>query len=180
MTNGLRGAYLYLLTAAAGFTTLGVELSASRLLDPWFGNSLIVWACLIGLIMLYLALGYWLGGRIADRRPEAAVLLRLTAVAAFAVGLIPALSRPLLRIASAGLADFDAGPLAGSMLAVLALFAVPLILLGCVSPFAIRLLLTSVEAGGSTAGRIYACSTAGSRLDHRRVPGAATDRCGLF
>jgi spermidine synthase len=162
MTRGFRRAYLYLLVAAAGFTTLGVELSASRLLDPWFGNSLIVWACLIGLILLYLALGYWLGGRIADRRPEAGLLLRLTAVAAFAVGLIPALSRPLLRVASAGLADFDAGLLAGSMFSVLAIFALPLILLGCVSPFAIRLSLTSVEASGSTAGRIYAFSTAGS------------------
>ena len=51
------------LVFTAGFTTLGVELSAARLLDPWFGNSLIVWAALIGLILSYLAMGYWLGGR---------------------------------------------------------------------------------------------------------------------
>ena len=86
--------YLYLLTFTAGLTTLGVELTASRLLDPWFGNSLIVWASLIGLILLYLAAGYWMGGRIADRSPHLITLLRLTGVGACAVGLVPAVSGP--------------------------------------------------------------------------------------
>ena len=87
--------YLYLLVFTAGFTTLGVELSAARLLDPWFGNSLIVWAALIGLILSYLALGYWLGGRLADRSPHLLTLLRLVALGAFGVGLIPLLARPV-------------------------------------------------------------------------------------
>jgi predicted MFS family arabinose efflux permease len=105
MARGLSRVYLYTLVIVAGFTTLGVELSASRLLDPWFGNSLFVWAGLIGLILLYLAIGYWLGGRIADRWPDPAVLLGIMAIAAFGVGLIPTLSRPVLRLAAAGLAD---------------------------------------------------------------------------
>ena len=58
---------LHTLTFTAGLVTLGVELSAARLLDPWFGNSQIVWAGLIGLILLYLASGAWLGGRLAER-----------------------------------------------------------------------------------------------------------------
>ena len=94
MPQNIGRGYLYLLVFTAGFVTLGVELSASRLLDPWFGNSLIVWAALIGLILLYLADGYWLGGRIADRSPRLTTPLRLAAIGAFAVGLIPTVSRP--------------------------------------------------------------------------------------
>ncbi len=156
--------YLYLLSFVAGFTTLGVELSASRLLDPWFGNSLFVWASLIGLILLYLSVGYWLGGRIADRAPRLLPLLRLTAVAGLGVGLVPLVARPVLQVASRGMADFDVGLIAGSMAAVLVLFAVPVTLLGCVSPYAVRLMLQDVRTGGSVAGRLYALSTVGSIL----------------
>jgi predicted membrane-bound spermidine synthase len=156
--------YLYVLVFTAGFTTLGVELAASRLLDPWFGNSLIVWAALIGLILFYLAAGYWIGGRIADRSPHLITLLRLTALAGLGVGLIPTVSRPVLQLASRGLADFNAGLLAGSMAAILILFAVPVTLLGCASPFAVRLAIPSVQRSGSVTGRLYAISTGGSIL----------------
>ncbi len=161
--NAHRG-YLFVLVFSAGFTTLGVELSASRLLDPWFGNSLIVWASLIGLILLYLALGYALGGAIADRSPHLITLLRLTGIAALGVGVIPTASRPVLPVASQGIAGLNAGLLAGSMAAILILFAGPVILLGCVSPFAVRLALQDVAGSGKVAGRLYAVSTAGSIL----------------
>ncbi len=164
MPNNIGRGYLYLLTFTAGFTTLGVELSASRLLDPWFGNSLIVWAGLIGLILLYLAVGYWLGGLIADRSPRLITLLRLAGLGAFGVGLTPVAARPVLQLASQGLADFDAGVLAGSMAGVLVLFAVPITLLGCVSPFAVRLAIRDVQGSGEVAGRLYALSTIGSIL----------------
>ncbi len=164
MPNNIGRGYLYLLTFVAGFTTLGVELSASRLLDPWFGNSLIVWASLIGLILLYLAVGYWLGGLIADRSPRLITLLRLAGLGALGVGLVPAAARPVLQLASRGLADFDAGLLAGSMAGVLVLFAVPVTLLGCVSPFAVRLSIRDVRGSGEAAGRLYAISTVGSIL----------------
>ncbi len=156
--------YLYLLVFTAGFTTLGVELSASRLLDPWFGNSLVVWACLIGLILFYLAVGYWFGGRVADRWPNPLVLLSLTAIGATAAGLIPILSRPVLQLASSGLDTFDPGVLGGSMAAILVLFALPVTLLGCVSPYAIRLGIRDVTGSGEVAGRVSALSTVGSIL----------------
>ena len=73
------------------------------------------------------------------------MLLRLVAIGAFAVGLIPLVSRPVLRLASGGLDNFDAGLLGGSMAAILVLFAVPVTLLGCVSPFAIRLSIQDVR-----------------------------------
>ena len=161
--NAGRG-YLYLLVFTTGFVTLGVELSAARLLDPWFGNSLIVWASLIGLILLYLSLGYALGGVIADRSPHLLTLLRLAGLGALGVGLVPTLARPTLQIASQGIGELDAGLLAGSMAAMLILFSVPVTLLGCVSPFAVRLAISDVSGSGRAAGRLYAVSTAGSIL----------------
>ena len=81
--------------------------SAARLLDPWFGNSLIVWASLIGLILLYLSLGYALGGAIADRSPHLLTLLRLAGLGALGVGLVPTLARPVLQIASQGIGELE-------------------------------------------------------------------------
>ena len=156
---------LLLLTVfLAGMTTMAVEMAGSRLLDPYFGSSLIVWASLIGLIMLYLAAGYFLGGRLADRWPHERIFYRLTAWAAFWVGLIPFAARPALRLAARAMAGYQAGLLAGSLLAVLMLFSAPIILLGCVSPFAIRLAMRDVERAGRTSGRIYTISTVGSLL----------------
>ncbi len=155
---------LPLLVFSAGFTSLGVELAASRLLDPWFGNSILVWATLIGLILAYLSLGYWLGGRLADRRPDPALLFTLTAGAAAAVGLIPLVSGPVLRLAAGAFVSYDAAILAGSFAATLALFSLPVILLGMVSPFAIRLLVAGAEDAGRVAGRVFALSTLGSIL----------------
>ena len=148
----------------SGMASLAVEFGASRLMAPYFGTSLSVWGVLIGLILVYLTIGYVIGGRLADRFPRDQVLFQITAVAALWIGLIPLVSYPILLLAQQGLATFSAGLVLGTLLAVIALFAVPVILLGCVSPFAIRLLLKDVETGGNTAGAVYALSTAGSIL----------------
>ena len=156
--------YLSVLVFTTGFVTLGMELSAARLLEPAFGNNQIVWASLIGLILLYLAIGAWLGGRLADRYPRRSVLDSVLTLGAVGVALVPALSAPVLRMASLGLSDFALGLLAGSLLAVLLLFSVPGILLGTASPWAVRLTLGDLSQAGRTAGRLYALATAGSIL----------------
>jgi spermidine synthase len=148
----------------SGMTSLAVELGASRLMAPYFGTSLYVWGILIGLILLYLSIGYVIGGRLADRHPRHDLLFQITAVAAIWIGLIPIASYPILLESQQGFATLSAGLVLGTLLAVVALFAVPVILLGCVSPFAIRLLLEHIETGGNTAGAVYALSTAGSIL----------------
>ena len=89
-------AYLLLTVFISGMTTLAVELSASRLLDPYFGNSNLIWANLIGLILIYLTAGYYLGGHLADRFPRPAFLYQIIAWAAFFVGLVPFAAKPLL------------------------------------------------------------------------------------
>ncbi len=157
-------AYLLLTVFVSGMTTLAVELSASRLLDPYFGNSNLVWANLIGLILIYLTAGYYLGGRLADRFPHPAALYQIVAWAAFFVGLVPLAARPLLSGISGELTTAQLDVLVGSFAGVLALFALPVTLLGCASPFAIRLTVRDVGRAGNVAGGIYALSTLGSIL----------------
>lgn len=155
---------LYLVVFVSGMAVLAVELSASRLLAPYFGTSLFVWANLIGLVLIYLTAGYALGGRLADRYPAQVVLYQITAWAAFAIGLIPFVSRPILQLAAQGFASYDLGVFWGSLVGVVLLFAAPITLLGCVAPFAIRLALARVDVAGNTAGSLYALSTLGSIL----------------
>jgi len=155
---------LLALVFISGMASLGVEFGAARLMAPYFGSSLYVWGVLIGLILIYLSAGYVLGGRLADRHPRAELLYQLTAWAGLWIGLIPLVSYPILLVSQQGFATLSAGLVLGTLLAVVALFAVPVVLLGCVSPFAIRLLLRNVESGGNTAGAVYALSTAGSIL----------------
>ena len=148
----------------SGMASLGVEFGASRLLAPYFGTSLYVWGVLIGLILIYLSAGYVIGGRLADRHPRDELLYQITAWAGLWIGVIPLVSYPILLASQQGFRDLSAGLVAGTLLAVVLLFAAPVVLMGCVSPFAIRLLLKDVETGGNTAGRVYALSTAGSIL----------------
>lgn len=143
---------------------MGVEMAASRLLRPFFGDSILIWANIIGLILIYLTLGYYLGGRWADRDPRAVTLYRIIAIAGFAIGVLPYLARPFLHLAIPALQRFDAGIGFISFAGTLVLFIVPVTLLGCVSPFAIRLSTRDVSSSGSTAGKLYALSTFGSIL----------------
>ena len=157
-------ARLYLLVFAAGFSSLGVELTAARLLAPFFGTSTLVWANVIGLTLLYLSVGYWLGGRIADRWPTQRALGSVVLLAAASIAVLPFATRPLLTLATDAFADISAGVLISSFVAVLLAFAVPITALGAVAPWAIRLSVTAVEEAGRVSGRLYALSTVGSLL----------------
>jgi spermidine synthase len=152
------------LVFVAGIGALATEIAASRLLAPYFGNSTVVWANVIGLVLASLSLGYWLGGRLADRRPDPRVLGGVVAAAAVLVALTPFLARPFLDLTVEGLDQVSTGAAIGSFFGVLILFAPPVVLLGMVAPFAIRLGLERVEAAGAVAGRLYAVSTLGSLL----------------
>jgi spermidine synthase len=153
---------LGIVVVVSGATALATEICASRLLAPFFGSSTIVWANIIGLILLYLSVGYWIGGRQADRHPEPRRLGLILVAAAVCIAALPLISRPLLGLAVQEFASLSAGAVAASFVATLLLFAVPVTLLGMVSPFAIRLALADVESAGTTAGRLYALSTMGS------------------
>jgi spermidine synthase len=153
---------LPLLVFVVGMASLGAEIAAVRLLAPYFGASTIVWANTIGVVLVALSIGYWLGGRLADRHPHMRGLCLVALAAAGLLVLVPFAADPLLDVAVDALDEISAGAFVGSLLAVLVLVAVPVLLLGAVSPYAIRLALSRVEDAGTVAGRLYALSTAGS------------------
>jgi spermidine synthase len=148
----------------AGVGTLATEIGASRLLAPYFGNSTIVWANVIGLTLASLSLGYWLGGRLADRRPTPRALGLVVVAAAGLIAVATLAARPILDLSVEGLDRVSAGAAIGSFFGVLVLFVPPVTLLGMVAPFAIRLAIRDVETAGTVAGRLYAFSTIGSLL----------------
>jgi predicted membrane-bound spermidine synthase len=153
---------LILQVFVAGAASLSIEMAASRLLAPYFGSSLFVWASLIGLILLYLTLGYYGGGLLADRYPRPQLFYTITGIAALLIALIPFIAQPILHWSLFAFVSSDLDVFYGSLVSILALFALPMILLGCVSPFAIRLRMEQVGKSGRTAGMLYAIATAGS------------------
>lgn len=145
-------------------TSLALEMCASRLLGAYFGTSLYIWAALIGLILIYLTIGYFLGGRLADRYPSEQILCLITSTAALSIILIPFVSQSVLSWSVTGMAELSVGIFASSLLCTVLLFAIPVTLLGLVSPFAIRLITKDVGRSGRSSGSLYAISTGGSIL----------------
>ncbi len=113
-------------------------------------------------MLIYLTIGYSLGGKWADQSPQFERFFSILAWAALLVGLVPLAARPILRFSSQAFDALNLGPLAGAFIAVLLLFSAPVILLGTASPFAIRLGLQDKRSSGSFSGRVYAVSTIGS------------------
>ena len=159
-----------------GMAVMVLEMAGARLLAPELGTSIIVWTSLIGVILASLSLGYWLGGKLADRHlsaPEGRAsgkdgeqarrrkahatlsnLLVMGAVCVFIAaalgGIVPGFAARLMSLHL------------GTVCAALALFALPAVLCGMVSPYAIRLAITSSDTSGSTIGSLYAVGTVGS------------------
>jgi len=154
--------YLLFTVFVSGMTTLAAELAAGRLIGNVFGTSNLVWASIIGLILIYLTLGYFLGGKWADKNPTAGAMYSILAWGAFTIGLVPYIAGPVLRSAATAFDALSVGIMAGSFIAVLILFSVPITLLGAISPYAIRLSVDDTSKSGQVSGQIYAISTLGS------------------
>jgi spermidine synthase len=142
----------------SGGVLLGVEMAASRVLAPYFGNSLFVWAAIIGVILGGLAAGYWLGGALADRFPSALTLAAVIGAGAAAVLAIPLLDRIVIE----AVLDWDPGARLDPVVCTAILFLPMAVLLSAVGPIAVRLQADALQRVGRTAGRTFAISTAGS------------------
>ncbi len=149
-----------------GFCSMGLEMTAARLLAPYFGTSNYIWTNVIGIILLALSLGYWLGGILADRRPNPKTLAACLLAGGLAGLPIPFVIRPLAEaLLPAGMTLDNAFLVIfkGSFLGAL-LFAPAVTILGMVSPFVIRILADETGNIGRSTGRVFAVSTIGSIL----------------
>jgi spermidine synthase len=160
--HGPRPAVLRTIVFVVGAASLGAEISAARLLAPYFGASTIIWANTIATVLVALSAGYAIGGRLADRRGDLRGLCAIVLAASVLLAVVPFVSGPFLRLSASALGSLSVGGFLGSLAAVLVLVAVPVMLLGAVAPYANRLMLDRVTETGRTTGNLYAISTAGS------------------
>jgi len=142
----------------AGAVLLGLEIASSRVLAPFFGSSLYVWGALIGVVLAGLSVGYWLGGMAADREPTPQLFVAVLGLGALLVLAIPFVDGWVLD----QVVELDPGPRLNPLLATVVLFGAPAVVLGTVSPIAVKLRARSLDRLGRTAGRLFAISTAGS------------------
>jgi spermidine synthase len=156
--------YLYAVVFIVGISILGSEIAAARLLAPFFGASTIVWANTIGVVLVALSIGYWYGGKLSDRYPDPRKFCQVVVGGSVLLVLIPFIAQPFFEVAIDALDEIEAGAFVGSLFAVLILVAIPLAVLGTVSPWALRLSVEDVDHAGAVAGRLYAISTIGSLL----------------
>ncbi len=134
------------------------EIIGSRLLSPYIGSSTYVWTSLIGVILAALSLGYWLGGRIADERPD----IKILAFVIFAAGGLVSLMILLNDLILATIAQSSLILEFKAVFAAVLLFAPASVLLGFVTPYAVKLKMAAIEDAGKVVGRLYALSTIGS------------------
>ena len=142
----------------SGGVLLAVEIAASRVLAPSFGNSLYVWGALIGVVLTGLAIGYWAGGALADRFPTTELLLSVMTLGALLVLTVPLVDGRVLD----WIVGWDPGPRLDPLLAAAILFGPLSVVLASVTPVAVRLAALSLATVGRIAGRLFAVSTAGS------------------
>jgi MFS family permease len=143
-----------------GWVLMGLEILGGRMLSPDFGSGVWVWGSVIGVFLLALSIGYFLGGLLSERFPHG---LGLTVVILLAAASIVPVAFWHSAVSSF-FAALDLHERWGALLAAMTLFLAPCVLLGVVSPYAIRLVPWSLSKVGASAGTLYAISTVGSFL----------------
>lgn len=141
-----------------GAVVMAFEIVGSRMLGPYVGTSMFAWTSIIGVILLSLSVGYFWGGRIADMQPRADILSLFIFIAALYIILTVTVKESLIGFLLRSISNIEVVTIIASLI----LFAVPSILLGMVSPFAVRIKMKSIGKSGSTVGNLYAISTIGS------------------
>jgi len=151
---------LEIIVFVVGAAVMILELTGSRVLAPYLGTSIFVWTSLIGVILASLSLGYFLGGRLADRQASYENFSKIIFLAAVSTGAIAFLKSHVLLLVQVGISDIRIG----SIVATIILFSPATIFLGMVSPYAVKLKIKSIKKTGATVGSLYAVSTVGSIL----------------
>lgn len=152
--------FIYLLAFSSGFSIMGIELLGGRILAPYFGSSVHVWGSIITVFMLSLSLGYLCGGRLSLKKPSLKRYGIIFVLAGITLLPLAYFATPMLELVFNNIEDNRYGSLLASML----LFFIPTIILGMISPYSVRLLVTHQAESGNIAGMLYFVSTLGSAL----------------
>ncbi len=153
---------LYITVFIAGISTMGIELTASRLIAPFFGASLYVWTNIIGIVLISLSIGYFLGGRFADKYPDEKYFYTFSLISGILIGLIPLISSFILPFSIQSIFNSSSNDFFLSLISCILLFSFPTIFLGAIVPFAVKINSENIEELGKTSGKIYGISTVGS------------------
>ncbi|MCA9387775.1 MAG: fused MFS/spermidine synthase, partial [Candidatus Andersenbacteria bacterium] len=167
--RSVRPWYAYALAFTDGVIITAAELSATPLLAPAFGTSLLVWTSVIGVVLAALAVGYSIGGRLADRSESMRPLLLWLLVGAILIAFVPFLAAwlfPTATLFGALTGSVSAGRLIATFVVMMLSLALPMVLLSMTSPYVISMLQRSEAENhvGQTAGRVYTISTIGSLI----------------
>ena len=156
----MRNAAIYFLAFTGGFTIMSIELLGGRILAPFFGSSVYVWGSIITIFMLALSGGYLIGGRFSLHAPSLTRFGLLFIAGAVLIGPLLLAGTPIMEWVFIRVED----PRYGSLIAATALFLLPTVMLGMISPYSVRLLVQQTEESGQVAGFLYFVSTFGSAL----------------
>jgi len=152
--------FIYLLAFCSGFCIMGIELLGGRILAPFFGSSVHIWGSIITVFMLSLSFGYLAGGKLSTQNASLKKYGFIFVLAGVTILPVALWSTPIMEIIFQNVEDSRYG----SLLACSALFFIPTIILGMISPYSVRLLVTDKDSSGQTAGKLYFVSTLGSAL----------------
>jgi MFS family permease len=160
MNNTWQNPLIYMLAFCSGFSIMGIELLGGRILAPFFGSSVHIWGSIITVFMLSLAIGYLIGGKLSTRSASLKRFGFIFIIAGLLVLPIALWSKVIMEAIFIVIEDSRYG----SLLASTALFFLPTIVLGMLSPYSVRLLVTDKNESGQIAGKLYFISTLGSAL----------------
>jgi len=147
-----------LLLVTFGAVIMGLEILSSNLMSPYFGGSIYIWGSIISSFMVHFSVGYVLGGRLSRRLPRVSILAACLVVASLWVLLIPAMYKPVCLFLSERIDDVRLG----SLIAMNAIFFVPISIMAMVSPYVIGIIAAWRKSSGFTAGTVLFISTVGS------------------
>jgi hypothetical protein len=154
----VRSLVVFVVVFVVGGVLMGFEMLGSRFLNPYFGSGIATWAGLISTVLYALAIGYFVGGAVVDRYPQLIVVAVCVGGAALYLFAIPACVDTVMQ-GLLGALGYGAGAI---LIASAVLLAVPVALLGMLSPAAVRLLIAQTQSAGRTAGAIYGVSAIGN------------------
>jgi MFS family permease len=161
----MRSFVLIVLVFVCGWAVMSLEILGGRILTPYFGSDIYVWGSVIGVFLMSLAIGYFLGGKLSKRFGKPGYLSGVIVVAAVLVAVLTQLHEKVNdAVFDFTVTEEPGGERWGCLLSATILFLLPTTLLGMVSPYAVRLATTEIRSVGERAGMLYAISTVGSVL----------------